>query len=146
MITALHLQPTGNLFNCTFVIYDTKYEGCSQDVKNLRIETEPFNFNSTRPRRKFQIMWLWAERERKMERSGPENRMSGSGAGLEKIRWSGSRAEREVAWAVGRVHEWAESAAHNPLKPITIDWFRKLTYIYILQSISEFRIRTRSSL
>jgi len=39
------------------------------------------------------------EREQKMERSGPENRISGSG--LEKIRWSGSGAgaerEREVA-------------------------------------------------
>jgi len=58
---------------------------------------------------------MWAERERKMKRSGPETRMSGSaaGAGLEKLRWSGSGRLREGE----RSGEQAESTAHNPLKP-----------------------------
>jgi len=51
---------------------------------------------------------------------------------------SGAEAERK------RSGERAELAAHNPLKPY--DWYCKLSYIRILQSISEFRIRTRSSL
>ena len=49
-----------------------------------------------------------------MERNGPENRMSGAGAGLEKC--GGARAERERE----RSGEQAKSAAHNPLK-LTID-------------------------
>ena len=43
--------------------------------------------------------------EWKMERSGPKNRISGSGAGLEKYDGAGGRMSR------------AESATHNPLKP-----------------------------
>jgi len=57
-----------------------------------------------------------------------------SGAGAERER-SGSGRSRERE----RSGERAESAAHNPLKP-------KLSYISIMQSISEFRIRTSSSL
>ena len=57
-----------------------------------------------------------AERARK-----PDERESGVGAGLEKIRWSGNGAgterEREVAGERERSGERAESAAHNPLKP-----------------------------
>jgi len=56
-----------------------------------------------------------------MERSGPENQMSGSGT--RKI-----TVERE------RSGERAESAAHNPLKPkLSSDNCCKLSYIRILQ-------------
>jgi len=47
------------------------------------------------------------ERERKMERSGPENRVNGSvaGVGREKIRWNENGREQEDAWA--RAEQWA---------------------------------------
>jgi len=60
-----------------------------------------------------------AERARKPD----ERERSGAGAGLEKIRRSGS----------GAVHERAESAAHNPLKPIQLI---VMIDIVSLQSIS----------
>ena len=58
---------------------------------------------------------MWAERERKMERSGPENRLSGSGTWKNTVERErsgrGRSCERE------RSGERAELAAHNPLKP-----------------------------
>jgi len=66
------------------------------------------------------------ERERDLKKYGGA-RAGGRGSGAER---SGERAE---------------SAAHSPLKPNN-DWFCKLSYIRILQSISESQIRQRSSL
>jgi len=75
-----------------------------------------------------------------MQKLANREHVSGAGAenGAERAR---KPDERE------RSGERAESAAHNPLKPITIiDCYCMLSYIRILQSISEFRIQTRSSL
>jgi len=71
-----------------------------------------------------------AERERKMERSGPENRVRGSRTWK---KYGGKRAE--ASWS----GSGAVSGLNRPLtihSKLTIDWFRKLMCIRILQSIS----------
>jgi len=64
----------------------------------------------------FDVIFVWPQLSKvlpKIERIGPENRMSGSGMGavLEKIQLSGRSHEREQSG------ERAESAIHNPLIP-----------------------------
>jgi len=98
-----------------------------------------------------------------MRESSPAEHVSGAGAenGVERARKPDERersgswtwkntVEREQSGAGGRRErcgERAESAAHNPRSNLTIfDCYCKLSHIRILQSISEFRIRTRSSL